>query len=236
MGKKTCIKWSILQWDKPQGWWACPNFKLYHWAFVLRSLKHWFDTEAASPWKTLEQELVHPLRLRDVAFSGLKPKNCYSKFGPIISYVIQTMVNVEKCMGFKSKWHKHSPIWHNANLLMGGEPFISQLWAQHGIWILGDISGQNAILDFPNLMSHCGISRNSKFVYFRVMSALNSLKVPWGGGFWIHPLISLMKKAPHKKTVSYVYNNLLSYIPAESPERRSWEADIQLWSKVYIHL
>ena len=113
-GKKPCIKWSTLQRDKPQGGWACPNFKLYH-MFVLRSLKHWFDTEVASPWKTLEQELVHPLRLRDVAFSGLKHKKCYSQFGPIILYVIQTMVNVEKYMGFKSKWHKHSPIWHNAN-------------------------------------------------------------------------------------------------------------------------
>lgn len=37
------------------------------------------------------------------------------------------MVNVEKYMGFKSKWHKLSPIWYNANVLTGGEPFISQL-------------------------------------------------------------------------------------------------------------
>jgi len=38
-GKKPRIKWSALQRDKFQGGWACPNFKLYHWAFILRSLK-----------------------------------------------------------------------------------------------------------------------------------------------------------------------------------------------------
>lgn len=62
-------------------------------------------------------ELVHPLGLRDVAFSGLKHKKCYSHFGPIASYVIQTMMNVEKHMGFKSKWHRQSPIWHNGTVL-----------------------------------------------------------------------------------------------------------------------
>ena len=77
-------------------------------------------------------------------------------------------------------------------------------------------------------MSHFGISRDSQFLYFRVRSALKLLKVPSGADLGIHPLISLIEKAPHKKTVSYVYNNLLSYIPAESSERRSWEADIHL--------
>lgn len=99
--------------------------------------------------KVLEQAVVHPFRLR--AFSGLKHKKCYLQFGPIISYVIQTLMNVGKLMGFKSIWHRHSPIWHNANLLTGGKPFTSQLWAQCGVWTLGDISGQSAILDFPDL-------------------------------------------------------------------------------------
>ena len=227
-GKKPRIKWSTLQQDKLQGGWASPNFKLYHWAFMLRSLKHWFDAEVVSPWKTLEQELVYPFRLQDVAFSGLKHKKCYFQFGPIVSYVIQTMMNVEKYMGFKLKWHKHSPIWHNFNLLTGGKPFISQLWAQHGIWTLGDISGQNSILDFPDLMSRFGIQRSSQFLYFRVRSALNSLKVSWGAELRTHPLISLMEGAPQKKIVSYVYNNLMSYAPTESSKCSSWEADIHL--------
>lgn len=87
-------------------------YHLYHWAFMLRSLKHWFDAEVASPWKMLEQELVHPLRLQGVAFSGLKHKKFYSQSGPIVSYIIQTMVNVEKYTGFKSKWHKWPTTWH----------------------------------------------------------------------------------------------------------------------------
>lgn len=69
---------------------------------MFRSLKHWFDADVASPWTTQEQELIHPLRLQDAAFSGLKYKKCYSQFGPIVSYTIQSMVNVEKCVGFQS--------------------------------------------------------------------------------------------------------------------------------------
>ncbi len=112
---------------------------------MLRFSKYWFDTELHSPWKTLEQALVHPLRLQDVAFSGLKHKTCLLRYGPIVAYTIQTMVNVEKYVGFKSKWHTHVPIWHNANLLTGGKPFISQTWDQQGICTLGDIYGQNLI-------------------------------------------------------------------------------------------
>lgn len=77
-------------------------------------------------------------------------------------------------------------------------------------------------------MSNFGISRSSQFLYFRVRSALNSLKVPWGAELRTHPLILLMERAPQKKSVSYIYNNLLSYISVESSECRSWEADIQL--------
>lgn len=93
----------------------------------------------------LEQKLAHPLRLQDVAFSGVKRKKCYSQFGQIVSYTIQTMVNLEKYVGFKSNWHKHFPIWHNTSLLIGDEPFISQL-CEHGIRTLGDVSGQNSEL------------------------------------------------------------------------------------------
>jgi len=163
-----------------------------------------------------------------VIFSGLKHKKCHSEFGPIILYTVQTMMNLEKYVDFKLIWHKHSPIWHNTNLLTGGKPFISQLWAQHGIWKLGDISGQNSILDFPDLMSHFGIPRNSQFLYFRVRSALNSLKVPWGSELKTHPIVSLMEKAPRNKTVSFIYNNLISYTSTELPGNRSWEVDIPL--------
>ena len=137
------------------------------------------------------------------------------------------MMSVEKHMDFKSKWHMHSPIWHNANLLTGGEPFISQLWARHDIWTLGDISGQNAILDFTDLMSNYKIPRNTQFLYFRIRSALSSLKVPLGTELRTHPLILLLERAPHKKTVSYIYNNLLSYTPVDS-------LNVELGKPIYI--
>lgn len=53
-------------------------------------------------------------------------------------------------------------------------------------------------------------------------------KVPWGTELKTHPLISLMKKAPRKKMVTYIYNYLISYTPIESAIYSSWEEDINL--------
>lgn len=110
----------------------------------------------------------------------------------------------------------HSPVWHNANLLTGGEPFVSQTLAQQGIGTLGDILDPYSISDFPDLMSHFGIQGNSQFLYFRVRSALSSLKVPWGSELSYHPIVSLMERAPKKKIISYIYDSLMSHLPAES--------------------
>lgn len=53
--------------------------------------KYWFDAGSVPPWKTLEQDLVHPLGLQGVVFSGLKHKRCYSEFVSLVSYTIQTI-------------------------------------------------------------------------------------------------------------------------------------------------
>ena len=37
-----------------------------------------------------------------------------------------------------------------------------------------------------------------------------------------------MERAPQRKTVSFIYNNLMSYITTELPGYRSWEVDIPL--------
>ena len=88
---------SMLPILTPVGFWQKRDSKLKKFIWNGKKPCHWFDAEVASPWKTLEQEPVHPLQ--DVDFSVLKHKKCYSQFGPIISYVIKTMVNIEKYMG-----------------------------------------------------------------------------------------------------------------------------------------
>ena len=63
--KKPSIKWSVLQYGKSAGGWACPNFKFYHWSFVLRSLNVWMEDVNSSSWKSLEQELLNHVRMKD---------------------------------------------------------------------------------------------------------------------------------------------------------------------------
>uniref|UniRef100_A0A8P4GNG7 Uncharacterized protein n=1 Tax=Dicentrarchus labrax TaxID=13489 RepID=A0A8P4GNG7_DICLA len=52
-GKHPSIKWSALQCNKKAGGLACPNFKLYHWALMLKSLSYWFEDDKISAWKVL---------------------------------------------------------------------------------------------------------------------------------------------------------------------------------------
>lgn len=73
-GKRPRVKWTTLQLKKSQGGWACPNFKIYHWSFVLRCLSYWLNPEAHTPWKDIERELIAPMRLQDLLFSGISHK------------------------------------------------------------------------------------------------------------------------------------------------------------------
>lgn len=129
-------------------------------------------------------------------------------------------------MKFRTIWHKQSPIWRNLNLLSGGEPFIMQSWAASGIQTLGDVSGQHSIRDFPDLLSQFNIPRNSLFFYFRLRSALNSLGVPWGSDLPIHPIISLIKNAPRRGAVSYIYDRLIAQSSVTPLGLRLWERDL----------
>ena len=56
--KRPSIKWSALQFKKSDGGWACPNFKLYHWAFILRNLSYWLEEDRVTSWKKIEQEIL----------------------------------------------------------------------------------------------------------------------------------------------------------------------------------
>ena len=100
--KRPSIKWSVLQHSKPNGGRACPNFKLYHWAFVLRSLKFWMDDDKVSSWKSMEQDLIAPIRLKDFLLMGISSKKCGLHYGPIFSYLLQVFRAVERFIGHKS--------------------------------------------------------------------------------------------------------------------------------------
>ena len=177
-GKKPAIKWSVLQYRKSGGGWTLPNFKLYHWSFVLRSLNVWLDNDNTTSWKGLEWELLNRVRTPDFLLMGISTRKCDLYYGPIFSSLLQVFRAVEKFVGYESKWCKSSPLWNNNNLLSDRRPFVNRNWEQKGIRTLQDINGSVNILDFGDLLSKYGIDRHSLFFYFRVRSACRAYRVP----------------------------------------------------------
>jgi len=85
-GKRPRIKWPTLQKSKIKGGMGCPNFKWYHWSFILLSVLIWFDSSLQSSWKQTEKERILPIRLQDFLFSGLSHRKCSLYYGPIIFF------------------------------------------------------------------------------------------------------------------------------------------------------
>jgi len=50
--------------EKSAGGWGLPNFKVYYWCFVLRTIKLWLDPTKPVCWRSPEEKLVHPHRLQ----------------------------------------------------------------------------------------------------------------------------------------------------------------------------
>lgn len=55
---------TTLQRKKSAGGWGVPNFKIYHWSFVLCIIKSWLDSSGPASWRFLEEGLVYPADYR----------------------------------------------------------------------------------------------------------------------------------------------------------------------------
>lgn len=224
-GKRPSIKWSMLQSRKTSGGLACPNFKLYHWAFVLRALRYWMGEDAvSSSWKRIEQDLIAPIRLKDFPLIGMSIKKCTLYYGPILTYMLQVFRAVEKFINYKSVWCRSSPLWNNNHFISGGKPFSNKYWGSKGINTLQDIDGESTILDFQELVSRYGIDKHSLFFYFRVRSACKAYRVPWGSELKEHPILCWILDAS-ERIVSYIYDKLISEKYTPSVGMKAWERE-----------
>ena len=57
------LRLSTAQRDRADGGLSLSNPKLYHWAFALRPLISWLDEGIETSWRTLEENMVRPLKL-----------------------------------------------------------------------------------------------------------------------------------------------------------------------------
>ncbi|KAJ8286853.1 hypothetical protein GJAV_G00044100 [Gymnothorax javanicus] len=192
----------------------------------MRPLKLWLDSNSVSSWKIIEENIITPIRLKDFLFCGLSSKHCALRYGPILSYMLNIFKKIEKFVGFTSKWHKSSPLWHNKYLLSEKKPFIQNLWAEKGIWAFGDINGNDSLPSFNELMALYNIPKHSLFFYFRLRSALRTHNVTWGSGLKEHPVVKWFHEAP-KSTVSFLYKKLLSHL-SPKPSTGEWDRSMGL--------
>ncbi|KAJ0009606.1 hypothetical protein NQD34_001308 [Periophthalmus magnuspinnatus] len=179
-----------------------------------------------SAWKCIEENLVHPHRLKDLIYSAIPLKRARTRFGPIITNLLAVWRYVEKESKSIQKWHKNSPLFHNYSLLSGAKPFAFSQWEEKGIHVLGDMFGDSGLFPFSDLRAVFNLPASSFFVYLQLRSSMKAYEVPWTEPLTTHKLHHILNRK--KSFVTQIYNLLLiaNYKPLKTCGVRIW---MQQW-------
>uniref|UniRef100_A0A8C1GVL0 Reverse transcriptase domain-containing protein n=1 Tax=Cyprinus carpio TaxID=7962 RepID=A0A8C1GVL0_CYPCA len=223
-GKRPRIKISVLQRPKKSGGLGLPNFQLYHWAFVLRSLSIWFDTASCVSWRSIEENIVKPHRLQDLIYSNISIKQSKVKFGSIITELISTWNAAEKYCRISPNWYLQSPIFFNSHLQLGGRPIYFSSWANNGVFTLSDIFGAEGLCSFLDVQKIFNLPGSSFFFYLQLRTAMHTYGVPWNGTLGLHPFHKVLTGG--KGLVSIIYAVLLQASDKPLSLDRVWKQDL----------
>uniref|UniRef100_A0A9J7ZM10 Reverse transcriptase n=1 Tax=Cyprinus carpio carpio TaxID=630221 RepID=A0A9J7ZM10_CYPCA len=209
MKKKPRIRLKTMQRKKLDGGLSLPNFELYNLAFQIRGIRIWVNSDSPVPWRVLEANIIHPVRLQDLPFSGIS-KSLKKTYGPIIEYLLDAWKKVEKIMGGPFLYTKTTPLWHNNRLCTGNKPFVFKTWSDAGVHTLNDIYCDNGLKSFQDLSAEFSLPGFSFFLYLRLRSALKAYGVPWATNVLSHPLWEWLNiDTPSSGLVSKIYNSIL---------------------------
>ena len=187
-----------------------------HWSFVLRTIKSWLDPSNPTSWRSLEAKFIHPCRLQDLIYTDIPIKQVRTLFGPIIENALVTWRLVTEYTNTNNKWHFHTPIFYNHNLLIGGRPAAYPIWSNNGIHILGQLFNCNGLRTFEDLKEQYNLCRFSRFLYFQLHAAMKTYGVPWNSELPKHDLAKQLYNTTNTRgTVSALYAYILqaSYKP-----------------------
>ena len=228
--KRPRLRLSTAQRDRADGGLSLPNPKLYHWAFTLRPLISWLDEGIETSWRTLEENMVRPLKLNEILFSNVPLKKSQVSYGPIVSHVLAIWRAAEKICGTLSNWNPYSPIFYNDRLLIGKSPIKfgqCRQWYDKGIHSLGDIFGDRGLYSFEELTFRFNLQHSTFYFYLQLRTAMKTYGVPWQGPLEEHSLIKLLHQAREsRKIVSKLYRYFLEKSYCTLPVNASWRADI----------
>ena len=221
--KKHRVKLSLLQKHKDNGGFNVPNFKLYHWSFVLRPLSQWLNPLSIVSWRSLEENIIVPHRIQDLIYANISPKDS-QKFGSIISEMIKVWHNLNKHCNIQEQWFAHSPIFFNALLKIGDSPIFFPLWSNNGVHILSDICNSSGLRSFQDLQNWFSLPGSSFFFYLQLRTAMRTYGVPWNSLPVTHPLHLVLSKP--FKCGSKIYHFLQKANEEISHAVSLWEKDI----------
>ena len=128
------------------------------------------DSRSCVSWKFLYNNLVHPRRLEDILFSGIKDKYCMLHCGSIITNIIKNFRIVERDLKGNLKWHNDVPLWHNMNVQIGNKPLDFKPWSLKGIYVVGDLYDGNGMLSYQDLKDRFALQ--DFFFNLQIRSAL----------------------------------------------------------------
>lgn len=195
------------------------KFKTISLVFYSTAYETLLNPEAQTSWIEIERTLVAPIRLEDYLFSGISSRQSSLLCDPIVSYLLTTFKAVERYLGVKSKWHKHSPLWLNRHLLSGNKLFNQGPWVRKNN--NNDINDEKSFLSFSNLITLYNVSRHSRFQYFKLPSAL----ILWGSNLKQHPVVEIIQRAP-KRIVSFIYLQLTACLKTSDNIMKEWKRDV----------
>lgn len=120
--------------------------------------------------------------------------------------------SIEKHFSIDCKFHKLSPIWHNA-FLSGSVPLKFPQWSNQGIYVLGDISNSQGLRSFQDLKDSCSLPGSSWSFYLKLCIALKVYGV-------------IINKT---KLVATMYKKLSFHSFTPLPVTQSWENDFKFY-------
>lgn len=131
-------------------------------------------------------------------------------------------------MGYPTKWHKHTPLWHNSHLMSGNRPFTCKHWSERGVFTLDQMINEKGVLSFEELKCSFGIPKTSFYMYLCLRSALKSQDKPWGSTLETHPIWRWFFDFPVRGVASSVYRKIMEAITGNLSIIKTWERDLNI--------
>ena len=224
--KRPRLKMATLQRHRADGGLAVPNFRLYFYSFVLRPLFVWVNADISVSWRGLEEDIVRPMTLQGVLFSDMSNSQCKRRFGPIVSFLIQTWRTVESLSKISCKWHTFSPVFHNERLMIGSRPIVASPWSNSNIRYLGDIFSGSGLSSFQDLRVNFALPAFSFFFYLQLRHALSAHSISLQQALPVHPLYKLVTaRTDSRGLVSELNSFFLESSYSDLVLDRLWRSD-----------